>query len=479
MKRIKQVWLAFLITSLFALHACSSETEAPAPPAATGEPAGTTDTDKGNEPAQPEQAAAEPDKEEQLAALKALVPDSVPKIPESTEEFYTLAPGRFSGMLYADNKEEIEQVLRQFPLIDQPDQEAIDLYYRALLALFAEDYPDPQELIDQIKLASFGSPEMDDPRFRFKEQYNVEILLDASGSMAAEVNGKTKMEAAKEAIRAFAESLPEKANVALRVYGHKGSGKDSDKALSCASSELVYQLQHYQAQGLSDALEKFKPAGWTPIALALQQAQNDLGRFKGENSTNIIYLVSDGIETCGGNPVEVAKQLASSDITPIVNVVGFGVDGEGQKQLKEVAHAAGGRYVHIQDQSELEKEFNRAKEAANRWKAWKSDASYQANSTHISQSLDILEFALDWKAIARDESYNINSAIIALDYFHILPDSVTDELKKRKDRQLHTALQRAEELEQFLDSLNDKSYKEAREAIDKQFQANVGRTNKP
>ncbi|QRG68216.1 VWA domain-containing protein [Brevibacillus choshinensis] len=473
MKRIKPFILAVLIPGLLLLHACSSETTTPTPPAATTEPAQPAGTDKGNGLQPHEQTAQEPSRDEKLEALKALIPDSVPKIPETTEEFYTQLPGRYSGILYGEKDEEIEEILKQFPVIDNPDQETIELYYRALLGLFAEDYPDPQDIIDQIKLASFGSPEIDDPRFKFKEQYNVEILLDASGSMAANVNGQTKMEAAKKAIQAFAESLPEKANVALRVYGHKGSGKDSDKALSCGSSELVYQLQSYQANGLSAAMNQFKPTGWTPLALAMQQAQNDLGKFKGDKNTNIIYLVSDGIETCGGDPVAVAKQLSGSDITPIVNVVGFGVDGEGQKQLKEVAKAAGGRYVLIHDQSELEKEFNRAKEVANRWKAWKSDASYEANSTHISRSVDISVFAYDWKAIARNESYNMNSAIISLGYHNILPDSITDELDKIKEKQEDAALERADELEKFLDTLNDKSYKEAKEAIDKQFQANV------
>ncbi|WP_301172307.1 VWA domain-containing protein [Brevibacillus nitrificans] len=473
MKRIQPFVLAVLIPSFLLLHACSSETTAPPPPAATTEPAQPAGSGGSSAAQQQSQPPQEPSREQKLDALKALIPDSVSKIPETTEEFYTQSPGRYAGILYGEKSEEIEEVLKQLPAIDNPDQETIELYYRALLGLFGEDYPDPQDIMEQMKLASFGSPEIDDPRFQFKEQYNVEILLDASGSMAANVNGQTKMEAAKKAIQAFAESLPEKANVALRVYGHEGSGKDSDKARSCKSSELVYQLQPYQAQGLSAAMNQFKPTGWTPLALAMQQAQVDLSKFKGEKNTNIIYLVSDGIETCGGDPVAVAKQLGSSDITPIVNVVGFGVDGEGQKQLKEVAKAAGGRYVLIQDQSQLEKELNRAREMADRWNAWKSDASHDALTKHISQSVDISDFALDWKAIARNESYNLNSAIISLGYLKILPDSITDALDQMKEKQLDAALARADELEKFLDTLNDKSYKEAKEEIDKQFHANV------
>ncbi|MFM1653807.1 vWA domain-containing protein [Brevibacillus sp. B_LB10_24] len=88
----------------------------------------------------------------------------------------------------------------------------------------------------------------------------------------------------------------------------------------------------------------------------------DFSNLPGDKNTNIIYLVSDGVETCDGDPVEVARKLASSDITPIVNVIGFGTVGQGQQQLKAVAQAAGGCFVLIQNQEELQKEFDQTKE---------------------------------------------------------------------------------------------------------------------
>ncbi|OXT11546.1 amino acid dehydrogenase, partial [Bacillus sp. OG2] len=93
------------------------------------------------------------------------------------------------------------------------------------------------------------------------------------------------------------------ANVGLRVYGHKGTGSDADKKMSCASNELVYAPQPYNEAELSKALNKFKPAGWTPLAQSLMEAQKDLEAYKGEKNKNIVYVVSDGIETCDGNPV--------------------------------------------------------------------------------------------------------------------------------------------------------------------------------
>lgn len=174
------------------------------------------------------------------------------------------------------------------------------------------------------------------------------VILDASGSMANIEGDQTRMEAAKSAINSFMESLPQEANVGLRIYGHEGSGSKTDKARSCSSSELVYSIDKYDPAKFNQALVKAKPAGWTPIGFALKEAQKDLAAFQGDANTNIVYLVSDGISTCDDDPVGSAKALYDSDITPIINVIGFNVDQEGQKQLQEVAKVTEGTYQNVQ-----------------------------------------------------------------------------------------------------------------------------------
>lgn len=54
---------------------------------------------------------------------------------------------------------------------------------------------------------------------------------------------------------------------------------------------------------------------------------------------NIIYVVSDGIETCDGDSAKEAKELHDSNIKAVVNIIGFDVDSAGQKQLLSVAEA--------------------------------------------------------------------------------------------------------------------------------------------
>jgi Ca-activated chloride channel homolog len=473
---LRHLYIAIILVSVVGLYACSSEEATSAgtdSPPALAQPADIPAQPGVSDPineSSPEQATS--DKDKQLAELRALIPEGLTKIPETTEDFYNLPPGRFAGNSYSKQKEEIAKVLSQLPNIKDPEPEIIELYYLALLGLFAEDYPEPDAIINQIKLSSFGSPEVEDPRFQFKEQYNVMIVLDASGSMGERVGNKTRMEAAKEAIRSFATSLPGGAQVGLRVYGHEGSGADSQKALSCSKSDVMYPMQAYDAQKLDGALAQFKPAGWTPIALALQKAQEDLSQYKGDKNTNIIYLVSDGIETCGGDPVAVAKQLGSSDITPIVNVVGFGVDGKGQRQLKQVAEAAGGRYVLIQDQKELQKELEQANKIAHQWYQWKSGASHEALSQKLTQELDIHGFGSDWYQKSVNETHSFLNVFQNMEKEKNLDQETIRQLKKIENQQNKRIVQQGDKLKAFLMSLNNKSYKEAISAINQTYKEN-------
>ncbi|WP_079504938.1 VWA domain-containing protein [Mesobacillus jeotgali] len=196
---------------------------------------------------------------------------------------------------------------------------------------------------------------------------NVSILLDASGSMAQKVGGKTKMELAKEAINEFLSSMPEGANVSLRVYGHKGSNADSDKKVSCDSTEVVYDLKAYDKAAFSSSLDSFKPTGWTPIAKAITEAKNDFEKA-GNQGQNIIYIVSDGVETCDGDPVKAAKELHDSNIAAVVNVIGFNVDSAGQNQLMSVAQAGGGKYETVNSAADFNKLWE--KERRRLWNEW-------------------------------------------------------------------------------------------------------------
>ncbi|GAB3518285.1 hypothetical protein GCM10027402_03260 [Arthrobacter monumenti] len=188
-----------------------------------------------------------------------------------------------------------------------------------------------------------------------KEQ-NTILILDASGSMAEPIGaGQTKMDAAKASLQRYATGTPDFINLGFMVYGHKGSSSQADKAASCASAEMLEPLGKVDFRTFDKTLSSFQPSGWTPIAGAL----NEVGdAFSGEaGATNRVILVSDGVGTCGGDPVAAAQQLADEDINVTIDVVGFDIPGVKAAQLQQIAEVTGGGYTTVRSEEELQDYF--------------------------------------------------------------------------------------------------------------------------
>ncbi|WP_052737905.1 VWA domain-containing protein [Bacillus sp. SA1-12] len=306
--------------------------------------------------------------------------DTTPYQSTEIEDILMQVPGKFSGDKY--NELKVKELIDQWP----KDLEMKE-YYEQLLALVAEDYRPYKEYFDGVDTsfeensAEPGSKNVDVPSGK---KVNIQILFDSSGSMNGEVSGKQKMQLAKDAVQSFVSELPEDVQISLRVYGHKGTGSDADKSLSCSSTEVVYPFQPYDQNQFSAALDQFSPAGWTPLASAILAAGEDLKAFSEDDVENILYVVSDGVETCDGDPIKAAKQINQSDSKGIVNIIGYDVDNEGQELLKEVANAGAGKYETVSSQEQFEdffkKEKSRLIEAWYEWESTNVDKVYDSES---------------------------------------------------------------------------------------------------
>jgi Ca-activated chloride channel homolog len=230
-----------------------------------------------------------------------------------------------------------------------------DAYYAELLArhgrdlssCYGEASPEPKTC---TKPTSLGEIEL-------KQQVNVELILDASGSMAERSGGETRLDVARRVLSEFVTTLPATANVALRVYGHQGSGADADKGTSCTASDLVYPFQPLDVGQFRAAVSRFNSSGWTPLAASLDRARADFEQFDPATSSNFVYVVTDGIETCDGDPVDAAQKLHAASVQPIVNVIGFDVDAEATRQLRQTAQRGGGTYYEARGGDELASVF--------------------------------------------------------------------------------------------------------------------------
>ena len=135
----------------------------------------------------------------------------------------------------------------------------------------------------------------------------VEIIVDASKSMWAQIDGRSKMEIAKTTLEEVSYWLPEDLDLALRTYGSISAAEEAN----CADSTLLVPFGESNREPVRQAIAGLRPTGQTPIAYALQQAARD---FESLQSDRTLVLVSDGIESCGGDPVAAAHALRQQGI---------------------------------------------------------------------------------------------------------------------------------------------------------------------
>ncbi len=165
---------------------------------------------------------------------------------------------------------------------------------------------------------------------------SVLLILDASGSMNARLpNGETRMAVAQRAIKGVAGFVPAQAQLSLRMYGAQSAAGRKN----CEDTHLAVPFGPASAASgpINAAVDAAKAQGYTPIAFSLGQAAND---FPAAAKERVIVLVSDGKETCQGDPVLAARALKG--IT--VHTVGFVVDTAARGQLQAIARATGGTY---------------------------------------------------------------------------------------------------------------------------------------
>jgi len=176
----------------------------------------------------------------------------------------------------------------------------------------------------------------------------IELILDVSESMAQEVDGVVKIDAAKQAILEILKELDTSFQIGFRVYGHRYPTDDPN---TCQDTELLQPIAPFTPEvhtAIAQALETLTPKGKTPIAYALEQAINDLAALPGESA---IILVSDGEETCGGSWETAIQKIEELNRELRIYVIGF--DVASKESLEPIATATGGTYYAAANAAEL------------------------------------------------------------------------------------------------------------------------------
>jgi hypothetical protein len=178
-------------------------------------------------------------------------------------------------------------------------------------------------------------------------EQNVELILDASNSMWGQIAGEAKVTIARRVLTQIIDGLPDSLNVGLRVYGHR-NGLNEPQA--CTDTELLIPIGPIDKARLVDTVNRVQLKGKTPLVLSVLEAIRDFEKIPNGS----VILITDGVESCGGDIKAVAPAIKKSGLDLKVNIVGFDIkDKEGRQQLESIASSTGGMYLDAGNAAEL------------------------------------------------------------------------------------------------------------------------------
>jgi hypothetical protein len=161
---------------------------------------------------------------------------------------------------------------------------------------------------------------------------NILFILDTSSSMNDAFEGSTKIQIAKNVLTELLPLIPDGTNVGLRAFQRR-----------CETTRLVSPMGPINRSTLQQEIATIDAAGLTPLEYNILQAESD---FENVTGPNLIVLLSDGRDTCGGVPARGARALINGGLDVIIHVVGFDLadDPEAGEQLQAIAEVSGGVY---------------------------------------------------------------------------------------------------------------------------------------
>jgi hypothetical protein len=164
--------------------------------------------------------------------------------------------------------------------------------------------------------------------------------------MLQSLDGKPRIQIARETLTDLVNNvLPRGVPLALRVFGNR-------EADSCRT-DLEAPLQPLDPAAMSELIANINAVNLarTPIGESLRLVAEDLA---GAGEFRLVVLVTDGEETCDGDPAAAIDALRAAGFDVRVNIVGFAVDDAAlQATFEEWAKRGGGVYINAANAAEL------------------------------------------------------------------------------------------------------------------------------
>lgn len=170
------------------------------------------------------------------------------------------------------------------------------------------------------------------------------LVFDASGSMWNRVEGDlTRIEVARDVMGDYFASRDGAVPLSVIAYGHNRRG-------DCRDIEVVAPMGQAAPGDLEARLRALMPRGMTPLTDSLALARRQI---PANAEAADIILVTDGLETCTGNPCALAAELAADGIDIRAHVVGFGLTRVEVEALSCITDQTGGMLFETNSGAEL------------------------------------------------------------------------------------------------------------------------------
>jgi Ca-activated chloride channel family protein len=177
-----------------------------------------------------------------------------------------------------------------------------------------------------------------------KCQSDAMIVFDASGSMGT-TDYALKLPRIARVKKSMATVIPEVAplrRLGLIVYG-EGDYND------CSSIDLRMKPTPNAADEMLGVIKSINPRGRTPLTRSVELAAEALDY---RNKPATVVLLTDGEETCGGDPCRTAKALKAEAKDLTIHVIGYREQG-GYFAARCMSDQTGGDYKSVKTEEEL------------------------------------------------------------------------------------------------------------------------------
>lgn len=182
----------------------------------------------------------------------------------------------------------------------------------------------------------------------------VMIVLDASGSMWAALDGKPRIVIARAALANILRDWNPKTELGLMAYGHR-------RKRDCNDIQTLVPVGKVPPFRIIDIVNRINPKGHTPLSEAVRRAAETL-KYTEERAT--VILLSDGKETCNADPCAVGRMLKKTGVDFRAHVIGFALKPSEEAGLRCLANTTGGRYFRAGNADELKKALEETAKSA-------------------------------------------------------------------------------------------------------------------